>query len=82
MEIRDKNGRKKVVADHLSRLEMEKKEDSPCIREMFSDEHLLSVDVKLPWYIDLVNYLACKVLPPDLSHHQKKKFLHDVRSYL
>ena len=81
LEIGDKKGSEKIIVDHLSRLEMEKKEDSPCIREMFSDEHLLRVDVKLPWYADLVNYLACKVLPPNLSYHQKKKFLHDAKSY-
>ena len=35
----------------------------------------------MPWFADYVNYLACKVLPPDLSP-QQKKFLHDVKSYL
>ena len=49
---------------------------------MFPDEHLVRVEAIVPWYVDYVNYLACEVLPPDLSSHQKKKFLYDVRSYL
>ena len=36
----------------------------------------------MPCFIDYMNYLACKVLPLDFSSQQKKKFLHDVRSYL
>ena len=29
-----------------------------------------------------MSYLACKVLPLNLSSQQKKKFMHDVKSYL
>ena len=68
--------------DHLSRLELEEKNDDSCIQEMFPNDHLMRVEVKVPWYVDFVNYLACKVLPPDLSHYQKKRFMHDVKSYL
>lgn len=82
MEIRDKKGSKNVVVDHLFRLEVEDKDPSPCIQEVFPDEHILSLEANLPWYADLVNYLACKVLPSNLSYHQKKKFLHDAKSYL
>jgi hypothetical protein len=82
MEIRDKKGSENVVADHLSRLEQLEVGENTCIQEVFLDEQLLEVEAKLPWYADFVNYLACKVIPPDLSYHQKKKFLHDVRSYL
>ena len=48
---------------------------------MFPDEQLMRVEATVPWYADYVNYLACKVLFPDLSSNQKK-FLYDVRSYL
>lgn len=34
-----------------------------------------------PWYVDFANYLVSGLLPPDLKFQQKKKFLHDVRSY-
>ena len=42
----------------------------------------MRLDSIVPWLVDYVNYLACQVLPPELSLQQKKKFLHDVRSYL
>ena len=82
MEIRDKKGSENVVADHLSRLELADKEEDPCIQEVFPDEHLLKVEAKLPWFANIVNYLACKVLPPSFSSDQKKKPLHDVKNYL
>ena len=49
---------------------------------MFPDEQLIRVEPIVPWFADYVNYFACKVLPLDLSSQQKKKFLHDVKSYL
>ncbi|KAI3461675.1 hypothetical protein Pfo_018338 [Paulownia fortunei] len=33
-------------------------------------------------YADFVNYFAGGLLPSNLIYHQKKKFLHDVKSYL
>ena len=68
--------------DHLSRLEQAEREKNPSIQESFLDEQLFEAEVKLPWYADYVNYLACNVLPPDLSYQQRKKFVHDMRSYL
>ena len=34
-----------------------------------------------PWYADIVNYLACEIMPVDMTYQQKKKFLHDAKSY-
>lgn len=34
-----------------------------------------------PWYADFANYLVSGLLPPELKFQEKKKFLHDVRSY-
>ena len=97
MEIRDKKGAENVVADHLSRLPLEllerTNEDVP-IDDSFPDDQLFGISIggifeptdvlvakEVPWYADFVNYLVCNVLPPGLSYHQKKKFLHDVRHY-
>ena len=78
MEIRDKKkGVENVVAYHLSRLERENESGQPKeIEEFFPVEQLMMVGVPLPWYANIVNFLACKVLPPKLSFQQKKKFLH------
>lgn len=52
------------------------------INDSFHDVQLLLVEnLNLPWYADYVNYLASGILPPDLSYQQKKKFLHDIKSY-
>ena len=79
MEIRNKKGSE---TDHLFCLEAEKGiEDPKEIEEFFLYEQLLTVGVYLPWYVDFINFLACKVLPPDLNSQQRKKFLHDVIYY-
>ena len=49
---------------------------------MFTDEQLIRVESVVPWFANYVNYLACNMLPLDLSSQQKKKFMHDVKSYL
>ena len=82
MEIKEKKGSENVVADHLSRLESDKRiEDCTEIEESFPDKQLLAMEAHFPCYVDFVNYLACNVLPPGLSSQQKKKFLSDVNLY-
>ncbi|CAM8931970.1 unnamed protein product [Rhodiola kirilowii] len=85
IEIRDKKGAKNLVADHLSRLELgelDREEDKLPINDSLVDEQLLHIDVdNVPWYADFVNFLACGILPPDLSHNQKRKFLSDFKRY-
>ncbi|KAK6151062.1 hypothetical protein DH2020_015994 [Rehmannia glutinosa] len=82
IEIRDKKGSENVVADRLSRLDQPNELIEVPIQESFPDERILVAEAHLPWYADFVNYLAGGVLPPDLTSHQKKKFMHDVKSYL
>ncbi|CAM8902416.1 unnamed protein product [Rhodiola kirilowii] len=85
IEIRDKKGAENLVADHLSRLELgelDREEDNLPVTDYLAGEHFMRVDVDhVPWYADFVNYLACGIIPPDLSHNQKRKFLSDVKRY-
>ena len=74
LEMKDKEGTKNLVADHLSRLEGPSKEIH--INDDFPDQQLLAIKDKkpVPWFTDLVNYLVAKVLPPKFSFQQKKRF--------
>ncbi|CAM8947845.1 unnamed protein product [Rhodiola kirilowii] len=85
IDIRDKRGAKNLVADHLSRLELgelDREEDKLPMTDSLAGEELMRIDVdNVPWYTDFVNFLACGILPPDLSHNQKRKFLSDVKRY-
>ena len=68
MEIKNKKGTEKLVVDHLSQLEGPSKEVQ--INDAFLDEQLLAIeDMKpVPWFIDYVNYLVAKVVPPEFSY--------------
>jgi hypothetical protein len=73
-----------VVADHLSRLELGVSDGVEVpINEDFPDEQLMAVRAakQVPWYADYVNYLAARILPPELSRHQLKKFFADLKHY-
>ncbi|KAH9779256.1 hypothetical protein KPL71_007658 [Citrus sinensis] len=66
LEIKDRKGTENQVADHLSRLEADTSTlTRRNITETFPDEQLLAI----------------QMLPPELKFQEKKKFLHDVRSY-
>ncbi|KAM2917125.1 hypothetical protein FF1_045965 [Malus domestica] len=80
IEIRDKKGSENVVADHLSRLVHE--EEVVPIPETFPDEQLMSIEVNMPWYADLVNYLASKVIPSEFNKNQRDKLKYDARNYV
>ena len=89
MKIKDRKGTENQVADHLSRLEahtstLTRKD----ITETFPNEQLLVVQhaqmlqqSESPWYANFANYLVSELLPPELKFQDKKKFLHNVRSY-
>ena len=69
MEIRDKKGVENVVADHLSRLEKPEEgfEKESSIKEEFLDKYLFSISIT-PWFVDIANFLAFDILPPNLSY--------------
>ncbi|XP_073133382.1 uncharacterized protein [Henckelia pumila] len=56
------------------------KNDIEDIDDWFPDEKLFSIE-KSPWYANFANYLVTDTLPYNLSFHQKKKFLSDVKHY-
>jgi hypothetical protein len=51
----------------LEEEEEEEEEDELPLNENFLHEQLFAVEVKLPWYADIVNYLTAKVFPPGMS---------------
>ena len=83
LEIKDKKGCDNVIADHLSRVERSAdEEDKVILTENFLDEQLFKVSFQLPWYADIVNYLACGVVPSEFSYQQKRKLRTDSRYYI
>ena len=81
LEIKDKKGKENLVADHLSRLE--RASDEVHVNDDFPDEHLLAIEDKraVPWFADYVNYLMAKVIPPEFSYQQRKRFFAHLKHY-
>ena len=83
LEIKDKKGSDNVIADHLSRVERNKAEEEETrLKDNFPDEQLFQLSFQMPWYADIVNYLACGVVPSEFSHQQKRKLRTDSRYYI
>ena len=69
LEIKDRKGCDNVIADHLSRFEKTTaKEEGTELAENFPDEQLFQWSFQSPWYADIVNFLACGVMPPEFSY--------------
>ena len=53
------------------------------IDDNFPDEQLLEIEDihPVPWFADYVNYLVAKVIPPEFSYQQKKKFFAQLKHY-
>ena len=70
LEMKDKKGSDNVIADNLSRLERTSGTKKGAeIAEIFPDEQLLMLSIQTPWYADIINYLACRVMPFEFSYH-------------
>ena len=60
----------------------EKEEQSLPIDDSFPYDHLYVVGIgNAPWYVDFVNFLWCRLIRPNLSYQQKKKFFADLKHY-
>ena len=58
-----------MIADHLSRVEKPVvQEEERDITENFLDEQLFQLSLQSPWYADIVNFLACEIMPPEFSY--------------
>ncbi|XP_062113935.1 uncharacterized protein LOC133824936 [Humulus lupulus] len=85
VEIKDKKGTENLVPDHLCRLEVD--EDSldkeVQINDASPDEQLFEVSVckDVPWFADYVNFLAAKVIPPEMTRQQLKKLYSEMKHY-
>ena len=83
LEIKDKKGSDNVIADHLSRVEKPiVQEKGREIAENFPDEQLFQLSLQSPWYVDIVNYLACGIMPPEFSYKQRKRLRTDSGYYI
>ncbi|GJX79748.1 reverse transcriptase domain-containing protein [Tanacetum coccineum] len=55
------------------------------IPDKFPNEHLMILKAKLndeePWYVDYVNYIVGKVVPPKWTPEKRKRFVSQVRNY-
>jgi hypothetical protein len=82
VEIKDKKGVENTVADHLLRQKGDNSSES--IADNMPGDQLMKVThfrKELPWYADIVNYLVCKAIPPEMSYQQKKKLIYDSKQY-
>jgi hypothetical protein len=78
--IKDKKGTENVVADHLSRLTIDSTSDITQINDYFPDESLLFIST-MPWFVNIVNFLATGDLPAHWSTQDKRKFLNEVKFF-
>jgi len=77
LETRDKKGFDNVVADHLSWIFLE----SSLIPfyDSFPDEKLFEIKPQeIPWYADIVNYLATCKIPSYWSKQTKDRFFKQI----
>jgi len=71
IEIKDKKGVENLVADHLSRMQIEDKHDL-LIDDYLRDNTLLKVSAAYPWYANIVNYMVSSYVPLGVD---KKKLI-------
>ena len=67
-----------IIEDEVMRELGEKDE----IEDAFPHEHVLAASQDLiPWFTDFVNYLARASIQSNLSFHQRKRFMNDVKMF-
>ncbi|GJX91642.1 reverse transcriptase domain-containing protein [Tanacetum coccineum] len=82
-----KKGAENLAADHLSRLENPDlgafTEEE--IADEFPNEHLMILKAEVnddePWYVDYVNYIVGKIVPPRWTPKKRRRFFSQVKNY-
>lgn len=69
-----------MVADQLSRIVLPNSIEHSSIHDTFPDEQSFSVS-KLPWLVDITNYLVTSTDSEYWGQKDKKKFLVEVRKF-
>ncbi|XP_074278683.1 uncharacterized protein LOC141602278 [Silene latifolia] len=84
IEIREKKGLANVMADHLSRLQLndQQMQRMGVVYGSLPHESLYSLRMTEPWYANLVNYMVTKKFPTSLSSSQRNKMKADSRFYI
>lgn len=84
INIKVKKGLENVAAHHLLRLEKPKLEElnEEESDENFPYEYLMMITEEIPWFADIVNFLASDYIPRGFSHQQKKTLFSDLKYYL
>eukprot|EP00253_Pinus_taeda_P006299 PITA_06299 len=80
LTIVDKPGRENVVADFLSRLDLPAGEEGT-VDDQMPDEHLFSISILSPWFVDIANYLVSAQFPPHLSSKEKSRIVRKSVSF-
>ena len=78
LETKDKKGSENSMADQLSCLHITSMGDTS---DTFSNEYLLPIRTKAPWFTDIVNFLVIGSISKKWSRHQKNKFFHELKYY-
>ena len=78
--IKDKKGIENIVVDHLLWLTNESLIDTTPINDSFSIEFLFSIH-NIPWYANIVNFLATNEMPSDCNSYDKKKIFAEVKDF-
>ena len=72
-----------MIENHLSRLEMISENEKGIERaEKFLDVQLFLLSIQTPWYVDIVNFFAYGVVPPEFSNKQRRKLRTYCRFYI
>ena len=79
LHIVDRKGSDNPVADNLSRMENIFDDPIP-VNGSFPDEQLAALKLNTrdnSWYAYYANFIVSKILPPNFTYQQRKKFFYD-----